>query len=195
MDSSDRLIDAALAGQDDEVEAMLQRDPDAPRSSIHVAAALGDMEAFAALLRADRTLADRRGGRREWTPLLYLCCSRYGRRDPQRTAARIEIARHLLRRVDVNAVGREPGYEDREWRPLAGAAGPLASLELVRLLVWSGASIGGTNEVLSHAVRGGDIEILRFLLGLSPRDWYQLIWAAHVSVHVERIDMARLIAA
>ena len=195
MDSSDRLIDAALAGVDDDVEAVLRADPDAARASIHAAAALGDVAALAALLESDPTLADRRGGRREWTPLLYLCCGRYGRRDAERMAARIRIARHLLQRVDVNAVGREPGYDDREWRPLAGAAGPLASLELVRLLVWSGASIGKTDEVLSHAVRGGNVDVLRLLLELAPRDWYQLIWAAQACVRVDRIDMARSIAA
>jgi ankyrin repeat protein len=199
------LVNSALAGDDAAVRAALAQDPASARASIHVAAAVADADAVFALLEADPSLADRHGGARDWTPLLYLCCSRFGRSDRDVIAARLTIAWRLIELgADVNALGKTPGYtsdsvgrgfDDCDWCALAGAANPVASLELVRLLVFSGGAIARTRAILTHAVRGGDIEILRFLLEMSPGEWFELIWALRASVVVDRPDMARMVSA
>ena len=181
-DSGEALIDDAFAGNDDAVRTALDRDPSAARRSIHVATAVGDVEAVFALLDADPSMADRRGGRRAWTPLLYLCCSRYRRSEPDMTAARVYIARRLIELgADANATGQEPGFtsdsvtqifDEHKWQAVEGAAGRVVSLELVRLLVFAGAALAKTTAALTQAVRGGDIEVLRFLLESAPEDWY-----------------------
>lgn len=107
VDHGEALIDAALGGNDAAVRMAINRNPTAARQSIYAAAAAADAEAVSALLEADPSLADRPGGRREWTPLLHLCCSRYRRNEPEVAAARIRIARELIGLgADVNAVGR-----------------------------------------------------------------------------------------
>jgi ankyrin repeat protein len=190
------LVDLAFAGQDDEVNAVLRRDPDVSHRSIAVAAALADLEAAWTMLEADRGDATRAVGKRGWTPLAYACCSAYRRTDAASLTARLQIVWRLIEcGADVNEMSREPGYSGQEWRPLAGAAERVASTELVRLLIAAGAAVLKTPGVLSHAVRGGNIDVLRVLLDLSPPDWYQVIWALKASVEIERLDMSRLLIA
>jgi ankyrin repeat protein len=188
------LVDLAFAGQDDEVDAALQRDRDVPRRSLAVAAALADVEAAWTMLEADHGVAARAVGRRGWKPLAYSCCSAYRRNDAASLTARLQIVMRLIEcGADVNEMSREPGYSDEEWRPLAGAAERVASTELVRLLIAAGASVLKTPGLLSHAVRGGNIDVLRVLLDLSPPDWYQIVWALKASVEIERLDMTCLL--
>jgi len=73
------VVDAALAGNDSAVEAALERNPGVARGSIYAAAALADAESAFAVLRKDPSLADQPTGRRAWTPLLYVCSSRFHR--------------------------------------------------------------------------------------------------------------------
>jgi hypothetical protein len=204
FDIVEAVIDAAFAGNDDEGRRLLERDPQAARRSIYATAAVADAGGMVRAIQLDRTMADKRGGRRDWTPLLYLCCSRYRRGDSELTAVRLEIVRQLISiGVDVNATGREPGYasdavtqifDDYEWRPISGAAGRLGSPELVRLLISGGAAVFKTNAILNEAVRGGSVEVLRLLLEVAPRDWYQLIWALKASVVLNNKEMARMIS-
>src|SRR5262249_18353757 len=110
-DVADAIIDAALAGNDDAVDAGLARDRDATHRSIHAAAAVADVKGAMAQLELHGELANQRGAKRNWTPLLYLCCSRYRRSDPDATVARLHIARRLIAAgADVNAAGPEFGY-------------------------------------------------------------------------------------
>jgi ankyrin repeat protein len=190
------LIELAFAGQDDEVRTALQRDPDAPRRSIAVAAALADVDAAWTMLEADPGVATRTVDRRGWKPLAYACCSAYQRGDSAGLRARLQIVTRLIELdADVNEMSREPGYSDEEWRPLAGAAERVASTDLVRLLIASGASVLKTPGVLPHAVRGGNINVLRVLLDLSPPDWYEVVWALKASVALERLDMTQMLIA
>jgi ankyrin repeat protein len=201
--TEDALIDLAFAGNDDAVQTLLEREPALVRQSIFAAAAVADSESAFMLLDTDPSLANRRGGRREWTPLLYLCCSRYLRGEASATAARLVITRRLLHLgADVNATGKEPGYttdsvsggfDDAHWQPLEGAAGRVASPELVGLLLESGADLFKTTAVLTHAVRGGDVDVLRRLLERAPQSWYQHIWALRACVLLERPEMAEIL--
>ncbi|HMG56569.1 MAG TPA: hypothetical protein VK601_23880, partial [Kofleriaceae bacterium] len=194
------ILDAALAGDDAAVAAALARDPSAARGALAVAAALGDAAALD-LLAADPAIADRRTGRRGWTPLLYLCCSRYRRGDPDNAAARVAIARRLVELgVELDAVGAVPGwtsehvtmFDEHAWRAIEGAAGCAASAELVRALLAAGASLARTSAVLSWAVIGGELDALAVLLAASP-PWWQVIWALKACAVLDRVAPARLL--
>ena len=200
-DIGEQIIQAALGGEDNAVRGALLRDAGVTHRSIHVAAAVADIEAAFAQLDEDPSLTNRQGGKRNWTPLLYLCCSRYRRTDYEVTNARLRIARRLIELgADVNAAGLELGYtaphvnqmfDEHEWRPIDGAAGRLANVELVRLLLEKGADLNVTYETVSQAVRGGDMEVLRLLLENGPPDWWQVGWALKACAVLDRADMAR----
>src|SRR2546425_7116623 len=166
-DLRELMINAAFAGDHDAVRAMLARDPAPARGSIHVAAAVADVQAVLALLNADPPLAGSRSGKRNWPPLLYLCCSRYRRAEQGAAAARLRIAKRLIELgADVNAAGLELGYtapcvnqmfDEHEWRPIDGAAGPPGSAALLRPLVVARAHLYQTPATRSPAVRDGRI--------------------------------------
>jgi ankyrin repeat protein len=201
-DASESIIEAALAGNDDAVRAVLTHHPNAARSSIHVAAVLADADA---LIDADASIVERTGGKRQWTPLLYLCASRYRRTDSSAAEARIRIARRLLDLgADVNAKGEELGFvswnvtlfEQEEWRPIDAAAVHAASAELVALLLKTGADLEKTGAAVSQAVRGGNTEVLKVVLAALPESLlWQVGWAAKAAVLLNRPDMARMLAA
>ena len=200
-DSGEALIDAALKGDGEAAAAALDRDPNAPRRSVCAAAALADREAALGLLAANPGLADLAGGRRGWKPLLYLCSSRYRRGEGD--ADRVAIARRLL---DLGAAvtGREPGFQsthgtmvsaENELFAIEAAAGCTASLELVRVLLEAGADLSQTTVALLQAVRGGRMEVLRYLLDALPSDvLWQVGWALHEAVVIARKDMLRVLA-
>ncbi len=202
-DLGELIINAAFAGDDDAVRAMLARDPAPARGSIHVAAAVADVQAVLALLNADPPLAGRRSGKRNWPPLLYLCCSRYRRAEHDAASARLRIAKRLIELgADVNAAGLELGYiapcvnqmfDEHEWRPIDGAAGRAGSTDLVRLLLDAGADLNQTSETVSQAVRSGNIEVLELLLEAGPQPWWQVGWALKACVLLEKTGMARIL--
>ncbi|WP_052432567.1 hypothetical protein [Streptacidiphilus carbonis] len=74
--------------------ALLAAHPGLTAGSVHAAAAAADVEALAALLAADPTLAAAEGGPFGWEPMLYLA---YARHDPAiRPDAVVRTARVLL---------------------------------------------------------------------------------------------------
>lgn len=187
------LLDAALAGNNAVARAALEHAALGVRRSIFVAAALADAEAVFALLAVDPLLADRRGGRRNWTPLLYTCFSRYRQGEKDAIQARIRIVERLVALgADINVAGREPGFDDgTQWFVLEGAAGIVASPELVRFLLKAGADAGQTGRLLQQAVRGGDREVLQLALDAGPP--WQVHHALTVCVELDRRDMARML--
>jgi ankyrin repeat protein len=200
---AETLLEAALAGDEAAVGALLAQDPAAPaaaRRSLPLAAALGDADAALALIDADPASADRPAeGRRRWTPLLLLCYSRYRRDHQPARAARLQIAERLLvAGADPNALGVEPGYtsgnvsmlDEHDWRPLEGAAGRAVSVELIDLLLAAGADPKKTSTFLIQSVRGGDPAVLARALAARPR-WFQINWALKAAVVFDRPDLAR----
>jgi ankyrin repeat protein len=192
----EKIIDAALAGQANAARGGVE-------SSIYAACAVADADSAMVLLDRDASLANRRGGRRNWTPLLYLCCSRYRRNESETAAARVRIARRLIELGgDVNAAGLELGYtaphinqmfDEHEWRPIDGAAGRLAESDLVRLLLEAGADLNKTYETVSQAVRAGNVEVLTLILESGPKEWWQIGWALKACAVLEKPDMARIL--
>ena len=200
-ENREALLEAAIAGDEAGVRSALARDPGAARRSLHAAAALGDAEAALALLDVDPAAADGRGGARAWTPLLCLCCSRHGRDDRRVREARLRIAERLLAAgADPNAQGREPGltsfnvtmFDEHVWRPIEGAAGRVASVELMDLLLAAGADASRTEVLLTEAVKGGEAAVLARALAAGPPGW-QVTWALKASVVLDRPHLAHLL--
>jgi ankyrin repeat protein len=190
-DDVEAVLEAALAGEP--VHGV------AP-TPIHAAAALADVDRVLELV-ADPALVDLRGGKRDWTPLLYACCARHGHRDPHVVAGRIRIARRLLELgADVNAVGRElgfgsehvDGFDVETWCPLAGAAGRVGSADLMRVLLDAGASAEHAPALLKHAVYSGDLRVLETALAAEP-PWWQVIWALVACADLDRPVQARML--
>jgi ankyrin repeat protein len=199
--NTEALLAAAVAGNAAGVRAALARDPAAARRSVHAAAALGDAEAALTLLASDPGAADRPGGRRGWTPLLWLCCSRHAGDDQRTREARVRIAERLLALgADPNALGLEPGFtsgnvtmfDEHQWRPLEGAAGRVASVELIDILLASGADPKKTATLLVQAVEGGEAAVLARALEAGPPRW-QVTWALKVSVVLDRPQLAQML--
>jgi ankyrin repeat protein len=83
-------------------DRLLKRHPDIARHSIYTAVVCGELAAVERLLAGDPGAASRRGGPRDWPPLLYLCSTRLAR--PAANDNAVAIARALLDRgADPNA--------------------------------------------------------------------------------------------
>jgi ankyrin repeat protein len=188
VDVEEALIDAALAGDEERVAALRERDPRVTRRSLPAAAALADAEAALASLDADASLARVPLGRRRWPALLYLCASRAAGSEQ---GARLVIARRLLELgADVNAMGPELPGEPRV--PLRAAPEQARSVELVGLLLEAGAA---TSRVfLQSTVKSGDPAILELALG-RPWQWWQIMSALKLSVVLDRPELARRLVA
>jgi hypothetical protein len=81
--ATDRFLDLAClcythdaVSRREDAARLLAETPGLAADDIHVAAATGDVAAVRALLDATAALVNRRGGPRDWPPLLYLCYSR-----------------------------------------------------------------------------------------------------------------------
>jgi len=188
------VVDAALAG-DPYAAAALAADPALPRGSLPLAAAVGADEDALALLAERPEQATRPEGPRGWTPLLYACSARFGRGDPAVAARRVRIAARLLE------LGADPNeevdsYESRH-SPLCNAAREAASVELVDLLLRSGAGLApadGRNIPLVDAVVGGNPACVARILAAGP-PWWQAREALEAAVFHDDAASARLLLA
>jgi len=135
---------------------LLAAHPDLPATSVHVAAAVGDVDATRALLAADPGRAAADGGPHRWEPLLYLAYSTIDDRVAGRS--HLEVARLLL------AAGADPnaGYL---WSglpsPYTALTGVLSSahsqpLELARLLLEAGAEANDAQLMYELIFPGSD---------------------------------------
>ena len=188
------VVDAALAG-DPYAAGALAADPALPRGSLPLAAAVGADEDALALLAERPEQATRPEGPRGWTPLLYACSARFGRGDPAVAARRVRIAARLLE------LGADPNeevdsYESRH-SPLCNAAREAASVELVDLLLRSGAGLApadGRNIPLVDAVVGGNPACVARILAAGP-PWWQAREALEAAVFHDDAASARLLLA
>lgn len=145
-------------------EAVLAAHPEIARSSIHVAAILGDDLAVRRWLAADPQSAFSKAPPYDGDPLVYLCLSNYLRLQPERSDGFLRAATALLDAgADPNAGFWSPG-EHREWETaLYGAAGVAHHAELTRLLLERGAD-PNDNETFYHAPETYDNAAMKVLV-------------------------------
>ena len=170
-DAARVLVDAALAGDEDRVEALLQRYPDLRARSIPCALVLAEPPQLAS--DVNRELPPK-----GWSPLLYLCNSRYRNGDENTRAARLEIARRLIDLGAVANVGMREAETIRGYRTALGAAvGWARQPQLVEMLLRAGADIDDGPTLYEgcamwEAVRVRDVKSLELLLAAEPPQWH-----------------------
>ena len=143
-------------GRWEQAAQLLASHPELPASSIHGAAAAGDVTATSALLARDRAAANREGGPHDWTPLLYLAYSTID----DRTAGRshVDVARRLLDAgADANAGYLWEGLPS----PYTALTGALSSahsqpIDLARLLLERGADANDSQALYELGLPGAD---------------------------------------
>src|SRR4029079_16702720 len=97
IDPITAFIEAAIwHGTLEAAEAILAAHPEIPRSSVHVAAILGDDAAVRRFIAADPRNAMKKEAPYDGDALVYLCLSKYLRLDKTRSEAFIRAATALL---------------------------------------------------------------------------------------------------
>lgn len=153
------------SGDLDQAQQILERIPKVATANIYTSSVLGDVEAVAAFLDRDPELARRRGGPREWEPLLYVTFSRFLRLDPARRAGLHQTAKRLLEHgADPNAHWLDPEEErfDRRETAVYGACGVAGDPLLTKLLLEAGAD-PNDGESPYHAVEHDGLECAALL--------------------------------
>ena len=171
-DAERTLVDAALAGDDTGVEAVLTRWPELPTRSTPCALVLARPTPLPAE-RVNQSIPPK-----GWPPLLYVCNSRYRTSDESVHATRLEAAQALIDLgADVNAGLRE-AETIRGYRTALGSAiGKARSPRLAGLLLSAGADIADGPTLYEgcamwEAVRALDVESLQLLLAAEPPQWH-----------------------
>ncbi|PTY00414.1 hypothetical protein DB345_00695 [Spartobacteria bacterium LR76] len=149
-------------------EAILEKHPDLSSQSLASACVLGEVESVRDFLQ--KSPASPPEPPRNWTPLVYLCFSRF-LRDRSRPEARfVECVRLLLSHgASANEHFLSPQGEVES--ALYGAAGIANSAPLTRLLLDAGAD-PNDGEALYHAAEFSTHAALQALLEAKPdREW------------------------
>jgi ankyrin repeat protein len=164
--------------------ALLELEPELARFDFYTACACGEALFACAALQREPALARRTGGANDWQPLVYVCFSRFLRRDVERTARLVAIARALIAHgADPNGHYVEEHDGKRQAQTcLYGAAGIANNAELTALLLDAGADVNelvltappgealpkSPLEALYHASEFKDVACLRLLLEAKP---------------------------
>lgn len=154
-----RLIEAALAGDAESIRVIVAERPGIWKRSIYVASVLGATVAGEDWLAREPDLVSRKGGPRNWEPIIYVCFGRCDGGDE----ARVALARRLL------ALGADPNthWIDQIWpdspQPLLyGATGVNDFPRLARVLLEAGADPNDC-ESRYHASEANHLESLAVL--------------------------------
>ena len=159
------FIEAAIwHGTLEAAEAILAAHPGIARTSIHVAAILGDDAAVRRFIAADPRNITKKEAPYEGDAVVYLCLSKYLRLEPARSAGFLRAATALLDAgADPNTgFTAKDEYGDFE-SALYGAAGVAHHAELTRLLLARGAD-PNDNETFYHAPESYDNAALKVLV-------------------------------
>lgn len=150
-------------------EAILEKHPDLASRSLAAACVLGEVEALQEHLQKSVPPSQSESPR-EWTPLVYLCFSRFLRDRAQPEARFVECARLLLARgASAHEHFLSPQGEIES--ALYGAAGIANSAPLTRLLLDAGAD-PNDGEALYHAAEFSTHAALQALLEAKPdHEW------------------------
>jgi ankyrin repeat protein len=159
------FIEAAIwHGTLDVAEAILAAHPEIAKSSIHVAAILGDDAAVRRFIAADPLNVTRKEAPYDGDALVYLCLSKYLRLDKTRSDAFLRAATALLDAgADPNTgFTAKDEYGDFE-TALYGAAAVAQHAELTRLLLERGAD-PNDNETFYHTPETYDNGAMKVLV-------------------------------
>jgi ankyrin repeat protein len=159
------FIEAAIwHGTLEAAEAILTAHSEITRTSIHVAAILGDDAAVRRFIAADPGNVTKKEAPYDGDALVYLCLSKYLRLDPARSDGFLSAATALLDAgADPNS-GFWSKDEYHEWETaLYGAAGVAHHAELTRLLLERGAD-ANDNETFYHAPETYDNAAVKVLV-------------------------------
>jgi ankyrin repeat protein len=148
---------------------LLAQHADLPAQSLFVAACVGDANAVEKHLKFDRQQATLRAGPRGWSPLLYLCFSRFLRDQRDRAEDFARCAELLL---DHGADANDFWIDGREREcALYGAAGIANSAAVTQVLLRAGAKVTNPpdNETLYHVCEHvTDHACLKLVLDAKP---------------------------
>ncbi len=191
------LIEAAVSGDIRRVQRLMQSDPALIKDSLAAAAAVGDDVSGLRLLKQSPQSALRACGPLGWTPILYACCSRFGRLEPQVGQSRIRLVRRLLELgADPNGSCAAPDLIDGRRSALAGAAAFTADPRLLEMLLQAGTKSDDGPALWAVAGQKGNevriLDCLKVLLKRNPPTW-QLHPALSLRLDEDDIDAARLL--
>ena len=158
------IKEAIWHGTLEAAEAILAAHPEIARTSIHVAAILGDDEAVRRFISADPRNVTKKEAPYDGDALVYLCLSKYLRLDKKRSDAFLRAATALLDSgADPNTgFTAKDEYGDFE-TALYGAAAVVQHAELTRLLLAHGADPNDT-ETPYHSPESYDNSALHVLV-------------------------------
>jgi ankyrin repeat protein len=164
------LLKSVCSNQLSRGVALLEREPQLATFDFYTACACGERAYVEAALEREPQLAQRAGGANGWEPLLYVCFSRFWRRDSERAQRLLGVARLLLERgAAANSRYFEQHGDDRQAQACIFAAAGIANhAGLTKLLLDAGAQVD-ENEALYHATEFKDVTCLRLLLEAKPR--------------------------
>jgi len=156
------FVEAACSDQLAAARQMLAADSSIVTAGFHSAAVAGEPGIVQALLDRDPDLARRKGGPKDWEPLLYVAWSAF-LREPAWNSGLVRVARLLLDHgANPNASFLQEPDGSRA-TVLYGAAGRYNHARLTRLLLEAGAD-PNDGESLYHASEFDDPACLALLL-------------------------------
>jgi len=85
-----------MRGQSIGSRRLLAETPSLALANIYTASMLGEVDAVRAMIEKDPTLATRKGGPKDWEPLLYVSASRFHQESRERAAGIIGVVQLLL---------------------------------------------------------------------------------------------------
>lgn len=158
-----KFIDAAVSDLR-RAEEILAAYPQIAGAGFYVALVLGDSNGVERALAETPELAARRGGPRDWEPLLYVCFSRFAAGLSSRAAGIVETARVLLRHhADANAAYTPADWPDNPLSCLYAATG-LNNNPALALALLDGGANPNDGESLYHSTEHPDLACTKLLL-------------------------------
>ncbi len=162
-EQADLVAEQLIKGDFDGALAMLTKNPELPSHSSACACATGSVDVVRTLLQGGSL--DPRGqiGTGGWSPLVYVCFSRFGREESARERM-LATARLLLEAgADPNSRWANPAYDNYSESCLYGAVGTNDFPAMTKLLLESGAT-PNDGECFYHSAECRDSQNLELLL-------------------------------